>query len=336
MSQRKAAKSGLFSIFFVLMLWQSPVVLAYKPDTGHASLTRTAFQAYDVCFAADDVFSSEIRKQILAGNQAMDEGDGHLEFEDDELDHGIFGLFERSLNWHFYNPNKTRKNVTMRGNVEQSQRRLWAGAKKGFADADALQDKALFFGAMVHLVEDVSVPAHVVPVYHGPVTSRILGEFATLVNYLGNGRYTDGLMIPDVVDGMSPDRTWIMEQFAEEISAACREVAGVVTTPDQIRDDLARATLAALEEEIDRCPGVKWGVFWDERIPARENKYFNRYNLDAPFFNGHGVIKGENGVANCTLREGDWRYRQFLFQRHLQAVKADLRLLRWARTKMLD
>jgi hypothetical protein len=337
---RSAYSITLAGLLCIFCLYFPGSGRAYSVETGHAPLTQAALQAYTTCFPDDPTFrgddSNKNRLHLQLGNIAMDKGESEIpwKYRNNSLIKPVFKLKNRLTNWHFYNPNKTSKAITRRVTVEQSQRRLWQRARHGFDTTSKAEEKPLFLGALIHFVEDVSVPAHVVPVYHGPFIPRIAGDFKPLYQYLIDANRAEDKTVYDAIDKLSPDTTWILEQFTSKDSPACAVARVPDDNPNKIRQQLAQATLDALQTEIYNCKGAHWKIFWNGTIDSKKNKYFEAYNINIPEFNRHGKIIDASGKYLCTMREGDWRYRQFLFDRHLDAVKADLRLLRWASQNM--
>ena len=66
--------------------------------------------------------------------------------------------------------------------------------------------------------------------------------------------------------------------------------------------------------------------------PLPSQNYFYRYNTepDFPRFGQGGTIRAANGQLGCRLTDQDPRYQDFIFQRHVDAIKADIQLLHWA------
>ena len=58
------------------------------------------------------------------------------------------------------------------------------------------------------------------------------------------------------------------------------------------------------------------------------------YNLDVPEFNMPGSISQDGVNGSCVMTNPDWRYTEFTLERHLDTIKADVRLLYWARKQM--
>lgn len=321
-------------ILFALSGWAQ----AYDPQLGHKPISEAALAAFPACFPEDAGFQHKvIHDHIVRGDIAMDEGLLTLppEYWEEEEAIRLFSLSVRVFNWHFYNPNLTDPRISKRLLVNQSYRYLWRQANYGFRVMDYAEDRALFLGAIMHLVEDVSVPAHVVPVYHGPTLARYLGHFRPLIDYLetAQGRINANGLITDAIDYLPPNSQSLKEWAKEH----CAGTDSKNDDPSRIRDWLAKQTLKALQQDIDRCPGVPWAAFWNIELPQSDSRYFKRYNLDAPPFGQKGTaiyIDDKEQVHRCTLKNDDPRYKQFLAERHQSAVQADLLLLHWASRHM--
>ncbi len=351
--------------FFIMVLWMlnlrnklintvlilaiglfSPVVAALLPVTGHLPISKLSLTAFERCFPEDSAFRrhDEIKKRILRANVAMDEGRSALSREDKEIagERGYFTLLNRIDNWHFYNPNKKQPKKTQQGLIHKSYDRLWLEALEYFINHKKWENKVLFLGALMHLLEDTGVPAHVVPVYHGPTIVEIMGDFEKYTDYMQEKNYVSGKglteMIKDEIDLIPPDEARLRAYVNSGFSRECHQIKqSQVMTPQQIRDDLAEVTLAGLNREIAGCKGKRWNIFWDNPVrneagEALEDDYFRAYNTDDdfPLFNHHGLIKNTKGEVVCTMGEADARYQEFVYELHKQMIKSDVRLLRWA------
>ncbi|HLD66018.1 MAG TPA: hypothetical protein VJA19_08235, partial [Pseudomonas sp.] len=209
-----------------------------------------------------------------------------------------------------------------------SHQNLWLGLQKGFEANAAAHDKLLFVGGLGHLLEDLSVPAHVVPVYHGPTVVEYLGpeRLEPLVAYM----QPQGLSISDRIDAYPPDIPRLQSAFT---AGPCTVDAG--HSLESLRLATARATLALLAREVPDCPGVRWQAFW---LEPEAGEYFGRYNVkvaggtgQSPLFGDPGTLQGAQGqgCAFAPIAE-DERYRDFVFALHQTAIAADLQLLAWA------
>lgn len=335
---------------------------AFSPEVAHDPLSRLAFEAYSQCLNDTvtypynreaeeqktatannkDLSPPKLWERIVSGNRAMDEGPGNLLYEDMEHYSAemLFSVGQRPFNWHFYNPDNNSPEHIRQGLVEKSQRRLWQRAKDGFAGIEGAYNKAIYLGAIMHLLEDMGVPAHVVPVYHGPKLPWWYGDFSPVTDYIKKDkRYTEsGALFKDPLDDIAPDEERLRKRFAEVFKPSGEFCASVVKdhlSADEIRDVLARKTLESLKKPIQDCGNATWGVFWNNDIRQGKNQYFKGYNLSAPEFNEKGTVKiNANGKPLCHMKKCDRRYSDFLFDLHLDVIKADVQLLYWAKQQM--
>lgn len=343
---------------------------AYHPDTGHAPLLRLVISQYQQCSphsrlvaahrveheaeheaenAAKSIEHSAAASRLLQGNVAMDHGLGfsfsaeglrdwwRLEHDD------ALRLPKRLLHWHFYNPDQ--QVLAKIGLIDQSMLGLWQQLQAGWVANRAAQDKLLFVGGLAHLVEDLTVPAHVVPVYHGPTAVYLEGprRLRGLVDYYVQARPDTGAMIDDAIDSWPVDTAQLSRDLAADKNLCAQHHASVRALQPEppashrdnrhlswhglntLRDTTARQTLALLQQAIPGCPGVYWQDFWQAPTPGQ---YFGRYNMRQPLFGEAGELQGAGG-ARCQMQAADPRYQAFVAQLHRQAVLADMVLLGW-------
>ena len=333
--------------FFLVAV--APAVQAYDPETGHLPLSSVALDMYGQCFPEKQIFLNHYRADILAGDAMMDEGvlrGGKQVFSFWHslfVKHAdIFEASERVFNWHFYNPE--REALADIGVIDQSLVGLYQKAQLGFVDNRDRSDKVFFMGALAHLTEDLTVPAHVVPVYHGPVEAKLLshGHIRPFVEYMKahfvplNDKLGAPLLIKDPVDAAPVDMQQLPGQVAQYLQAQGTTVCGYlaqhpISTLDNFRDEVARHTLMFLETTtIERCEGLVWGDFWKK---PEGTDYFGYYNTDFgnPLFNQPGTLvrRDKTCVFMGDAGKPDARYTQFVTQLHIFAVLDDLRLLDW-------
>lgn len=316
--------------------------LAYVPDSGHLPLTEIAVQGYNLCYP-NEPLSASVKDRLKQGNYAMDHGMGKLNFNSRTLDHAfaVFSLVSRTTNWHFYNPHK--KAHSRQENVEMSYERLWQRAQKGFEQAKQPHDKWLFVGALLHLLEDTSVPAHVVPVYHGPtVAVSWLGEFAHLTHYMKNKSTESGFWlaqsVADGIDKMPVQSEKLLKHLKQNKRHFCRQI-NKSDNFKLIREQLAVETLTAIEKPIKDCKQMTWSSFWRDNNPGKlpSSLYFKRYNTDKgfPLFSQQGVITTDSAKVSCTMQQNDERYLNFVYQQHLSAIISNIRLIVAMKAKIL-
>jgi len=308
---------------------------AYKPDAVHEPLLNTALTIYNECFPGDTMYSidEDAKDRVIAGDRAMDEGLNFNIFDMFSLrGEKIFSKTKRPFNWHFYNPNKQKQSHV--GLVEQSHINLFEGLKAGLKSNDKNYNKLLFIGGLIHLIEDLSVPAHVVPVYHGPTIIKLIGKnrLKPLVTYMQEYKDEYKLMIDDKIDSMPVDTKSILDKLLHD-NLLCNDIDTNTETLEEIRLNTANKTLSILKKEIPSCPNVTWQEFW---IQPKSDEYFGRYNIknNNPLFGEAGLMRAQNG-STCQFEENDSRYKDFVYSLHLNAVDADLKLLNWSTKNIL-
>ena len=321
------------------LLLSPPTAQAYDVDVAHASLTTLSIELYNACFPASTLYrTADAQKRLIQGNRGMDTGKadmlGKLNLNEQEIEGltgaSAFKLTKRIGNWHFYNPDRTAYSRV--GLVEQSYARLWQDLMSGLA-SNSGKNALLFLGGLVHLVEDTSVPAHTIPVYHGPTEVAALGpvHFRPLVAYLQKAGRTKNGVIRDPIDYRAPDIK-TLEGSLKQTEGLCSIVDTSAETPEEIRDTLARTVKTLIQTEIPGCAKVKWSDLWT--APA-EREYFGRYNIQdgRPMFGERGTIRSGDG-STCEMQENDDRYAAFVRDLHQAAIVADLKLLRWGERRL--
>lgn len=327
-------------ILLLFMLFCSQVS-AYEPEAVHKVIAQQALHAYQRCYPDDATYrDKKIQQRIIQGNIAMDEGLETSFIERLHL-HEEQNLFrhKRIHNWHFYN--QQRQHLSKAGLIEQSMKNLWQGVMRGLKNNTDIYDKSLFIGALMHLLEDLTVPAHIVPVYHGPTVIKILGpiQLAPLVDYMLEVKAFSYMqddkgmqVIKDSIDNLHPDQSKLLVEIDSDILCDTIEQLSITSEPlsislEQLRDQQASFTLAFLETPIPACDGFQWSHFW---LKPEGNHYFGRYNIgmQQPLFGESGKLVA--GKKYCDFVKDDDRYQDFIFALHIAAIKADVVLLRWA------
>ena len=325
----KASAPLSYWVLFVLLVLPVPDAGAYLPDSSHNPLLDTAIKVYLQCFPSHTLYKGEkSKRKIIKGNVAMDKGLLSFSFFEwlSLRNAGVFSITKRPLNWHFFNP--YRKHLSLVAMVEQSHVNLWEGLKKGFKSNSKVHNKLIFIGGLIHLIEDLTVPAHVIPVYHGPTVVKIMGpiRLEPLVSYMQDlgDEYT--IQIFDKIDFIPLDINRLETELLNN-DAVCTEAGRDSETLEQIRLLTSLFTLNTLANEIPGCPDVTWQDFW---IKPKNNEYFGRYNVkqNNPLFGENGLLHSENG-ATCRFSVNDVRYSDFVYILHLKAIEADLKVLTW-------
>ncbi|GAA0854358.1 hypothetical protein GCM10009114_09790 [Aliiglaciecola litoralis] len=297
--------------------------MAYAPESGHTVLFELAIDTFAQCFP-NTITSEDSKARLLQGNVAMDKSLGWRLWDRLFVKHtNVFSFQTRARNWHFIH--SQRQHLAKVGVINQSMSKLWELAQQGLQDNPDQHDKLLFVGAIAHLLEDATVPAHIVPVYHGPTAIKHIGpnQLAPLVRYMQQNRPENKFAIHDQVDKYAIDKQSVQNAIdCESISTSGQPLPELLQ-----RNEFYTRRL--LQTPIPDCPEVSWQVFWS---PPEADSYFGRYHIenDMPLFGQHGEIKDpESQTSTCRLEKNDKRYREFLHKLHLQAVNADIQLLLW-------
>ena len=290
---------------------------AYVPDAAHDVLMQFALEQHLNCQPDSQLATASMQQRALLGNTAMDKGLPWL------LHQGMpntkpFRLSQRIINWHFLNP--LRQQYAKVGLIDQSMQRLWQQLHMALAQAETPMQRSLFLGGLAHLLEDVTVPAHVVPVYHGPSMAEWLGP----IQLDGIADYLEGqVMIHDAIDYWPVDLASL-----QALTWPC--VSEQVDSITVLRDLTALHTLAMLNEPIAQC-NVTWQVFWQA---AKNESYFGRYlHRQGEVVFGKAVQLYQGGYT-CELEFNDWRYHHFVAKLHQHAIRADMQLLHWFETQL--
>lgn len=86
--------------------------------------------------------------------------------EDSDPHEGNIGT--RLANWHFYHGHDEKDVWFVKGVIRKTFHTRWKKMEMSFYKANTISDKSRSTGALIHFIQDVTNPSHVVPVYHGP------------------------------------------------------------------------------------------------------------------------------------------------------------------------
>ncbi len=201
-------------------------------------------------------------------------------------------IFTRATNWHFYKANEylqprhyTAGNLHTPFMIHPTSEEIYSYWVKQFGTAKKAGEDEEFFdrlGRILHHVQDMSTPAHVVPVYHG-------------------------LSVKDRYEG------WLHERIDErlaEITLSPSEIAALKTsgTADflSIYGDAATAALDLLKGEFPLiCDGANvrrsWSLFW---VPFDPHTSSTNGNDEKYGFGSFGPLGDDFGDAGPISRQG--------------------------------
>lgn len=324
----------LFTGFFAVS------VGAYDPDKIHVKLTQDAIKKVLSCARFDSSWND------VSGIIELSSGDCQSDMKNGNKDEDDIMRRSRQINWHFYDPNNknehavlgVRKLVDFSWEVCSISGHSLCQLIKNLSDSDVsevhltplrhmetlirnlnavdpkpMTERCQLLGALLHYVEDMTVPAHVVPVFHP--TSR-----PTLFKLFKDMR----LYHKDPVD------EWPLQDTGDVSPEDCERIASTVPTAvdnlfiiEEIFKETARTTKGRLEEKICSGTQAKWRprIYYNsggEKV-VPYHSYFGSYPKAVEF--------GDVSQFVCDDKSPWQAYNQFVAARHRQAVEADMRAI---------
>ncbi len=207
-------------------------------------------------------------------------------------------LFRRMTRWNYYDREEQRPR-SMLWFIQTRMHQHFNRLVEELAAAEALADRYSGLGRIVNYVQDMTSPAHVVPVF----TARWW-------------RWD----ISDRFDRYPVDADAVSDAVGDDCTDLGANAGGwpglLAVTADR--------TLAAVREQIPGLP-VSWQAFWRIGDPGGFGGYGgagNNFGRSAEFDCG-GMTRAER----CVLLERDPLYETFAADRHVDAVRATIRAM---------
>ncbi len=267
----------------------APVAGAYQAEQ-HQALTFIAARAFNNCVAGTGIPTvSPLQVRYIArANKAVAAG----------------GFWRRLVRWQYYDRER-QSDKSLLWAVETRMHSHFNRAARNIDQGDGLSETAENLGVVVAYLQDVSVPAIVVPVF----TQRFW-RFNT----------TDRFSVFPINE----------EAVARRAAASCAELlapqAGL-TYQDLLRNG-ATNTLNSIRSSI---PGmdVTWNAFWRESREGEFGEFGEAGN------NFGRAVEFSCGFSSCYLLDNDPIYADFAGARHTAAVFATMRALLLAQLQLL-
>lgn len=298
--------------FLAAIVLFRPAALAYSPmpSAGHEVLSNFAIDLFNRCVErgygdAEQALEKSERARIVKANRREDST----------------RLIRRALNWHFYNPRMESRQRSLFF-INRSFIPLFGKIEARLIQPDLAWREALDeIGRAIHFIEDLTVPAHSVPVFHG----------AGLKDPFESSPLSGTPSVSVLTARVEPDLEMIcarlssQRRYGSNVKGANGEPVGEgPVSLRRILDSTRFFTLARLDDYICDEPGslrVSWHHFW---LPPEAGRYFGAYRPGAQF----GELKEINdGGLKCEITKE--KYRSFATDLHLEAVFADVRALYW-------
>ena len=171
------------------------------------------------------------------------------------------------------------------------------------ASSHSLADRYSNLGRLASYLQDVTSPAHVVPVF-----------YSRWWRFSMSDRFD---LFP--IDSEAVERA---------LSGDCRELLGhQAVAPDTLLRDAASDTLRAVQRPIQGMP-TSWQAFW--RL-SEDPGAFGEYGVAGNSFGRSAEFKCSG--QNCVLLDHDPLYQSFAKARHVEAVRATLRAMAWSQAQ---
>lgn len=248
-------------IFSVILMCCCFLGIAYaiSPE-NHRSVTRIAIKEYRAC-------TEQLRVQ-----DSLSEGKRDIEnftkLEDESP------LIKRFFNWHFYDAYRDTEDemgLAVTG-ARKSMHHIYTEHENRLIDAIRKKRKEAIYeytGRLLHLIQDMTVPAHVAPIYHYKFFWFDESDNFDEMPEWSNTTFTkpDDLCQFDKVD-----------------------ISDLKQRLDLILDRTALETRARMREKIPiddnhRLAGKTWQEFWIIRKPDDDSRYSDTYHGFAPYGN---------------------------------------------------
>lgn len=216
------------------------------------------------------------------------------------------GWFRSMFRWNYYDRGaKSKQNLLWL--IETRVHGHFDTNVKALATADDMAERFSNLGRVANTLQDMTSPAHVVPVYMARWWRLSMG---------------------DRFNAFPLDEQAVASALGDD----CADVYGRPLPFEEILETTADATLAALTSPIDGLP-VSWEAFWklDENPAAfgsygvAGNSFGRKSAFNCPAL-GPDTDSGRSR-QRCVLLEDDPIYAAFAVARHEQAVRATIRAI---------
>ena len=271
--------SGLWAVWMAVL--GSAPVLAYEGDI-HQRLTFIAAKQFNECMQDESGqrFSALDTRYLVKANLAQADGN----------------VFSRIFRWNYYN----RDDQTSRTFMGVLDTRFHNRFKEliGRLDGSRTRHRELqTLGRIINFIQDVTSPAHVVPVYTGRWW-----------------RFSPS----DRFDRFAIDE----DRVAEAISASCSYLNSGPESYQAALVDVATDTLTAVQGPIFGFPAT-WEAYWEL---AEDSDEFGEYGVAGNQFGQRTQFRC--GEERCLLLKDDPLYQDFAASRHVAAVVATMQAMK--------
>lgn len=254
----------------------------------HLKITKNAVQVFNACV--------EHHRESLTSRFEPIHAQEEILSKCNEMQDHNWPWLNRLKMWHFYSPKKPPKGSVFQLAAFAIETRLngWIGLLQ--ESFDATNDPAIAYalaGAAIHYVQDMTVPSHVVPIFHPGIFNW----------------------------GDAFDSYLVRESSLPVTESSCREMFADRGNFETIINTTAEDTKASLHGAIDesKLHRLSWESFWDTSL---DGDGFGKYGCFGNSFGDERLTCGTNRfeVEKCV-------YVSFARARHEQAVRGTISIL---------
>lgn len=305
-----------YVVGFWLFFWMTGWVQAYEPHL-HEQLSVEAVRQYQECFS-DDKLLARYKSEFIKYSK---------------LEDNVIHNPNRAREWHFFSIKGDLGYIGQGVKVSLNSRfaELQQNLVKFLKQPDLTEFEYLkiyeTLGRLSHYVQDVTVPANVIPIYHW------IGKKDKFSNY-------------------AFDFKTARQYFPANRNAICTDVKNSnVKDLFELLRSIARRTLFASEKESLKLSGknqktLNWSVFWIENPRCRVwvKRPFKDYGVFGNRFGDTNITdrcdsdEGQSPLLvycrNGACKVDESSYKEFAARRHLEATVATQNLLYYLYLKL--
>ena len=204
----------------------------------------------------------------------------------------------RTFRWGFYE-RENQASKRLLGLIQTRMHERFQNLAERTAQAEDLLEYYSIVGQIMTRAQDMSVPVYVVPIY-----------FSRFWRFSLRDRLSAYPIDVELLSGRLAGRS-------------CERFKADAAVPGEALIELAERTIAAIGSPIVGMP-ASWESFWRFGSSGK----FGRYGPAGNRFGERTEFECQEQA--CVLLEDDPLYREFAAQRHLDALDASVRLMRWA------
>jgi hypothetical protein len=291
---------------FLTLLLFSQISFAYNIP-NHRLITQRAIQEFNACSRYHHFGGLTPKEQelLIQGNLSED-----------------YNIFTKTLRWHFFHPEKNLNHkgynaIGISRNILPYFYKKSVAVHRRIAIGRSL-DNYEFLGNLIHFLQDMSCPPHIVPIFHTALDS--FDNYPLVPDYSPeNRREIDCGPIQNLVHSQKSKHPLflIQEQFDRTSRALQKEILTADHTPAVIHEGKPfRAT---------------WEAFWA--------------GINTPDFGQYGIFGNSFGTSHISVSSGFWvwrffsekseydlnpiYYHEFAKQQHRDAIDVTLEAIYW-------